>query len=623
MMRTGGPFRSVIVPAVLAAVLSACGGGGGAGSAPAVVYLDRVALFADDSYVHYSPGSSAAEASNLEAALRAMGYAVTPFTGTTSSEFQSALSGRDILIIPKLAVGDLSQDLDASAKAVITGFVNSGGTLVVFNTGQPGPSNDINLVNSLFTHNIATPMGTITGNIAKNITHAAGTAFEDSGPETLEAVNAVTVLDSLPANARSIYTDNSGNAALALLPEGQGQVVIMGWDWQEARPVGTQDGGWWSALYQTVSMNETLPAVALVSDDAPTPYAGDVVEKLKASGMFAVVDTIDAGAATPALSDLRSYDAVMVYSGIEAGFAGTTAMGNVLADYVDAGGGLVTAYAAVLQDPDYAPGGRYITGNYFLTPLSGFKTGHELAGTIFHADHPVLAGYLTTLDGGVNSGRADTTTVAAGAAEIIEWADGTPLVVTGEINGVRRVDLGFLPVSSDAHVSQWDASTDGHRLLANALSWVADKPVRSFDKFSAAISSQDIPDGGATVSSVITVSGGPASVSQVKITVDISHTANHDLDIYVRSPGGSTVELSTDNGYLGNGYSHVTFDDAAGRQIVDLTANKERDFSGDYMPEQSLAAFMGTDSNGDWILQVTDDQLTETGTLNSWSIQVR
>jgi len=628
MKRTRAPFSAAFIFVVFVVILSGCGGGGNSSSnTPTIVYLDEIALFADDSYVKYSPGNSTAEASNIEAALRAMGYTVTPFTGTTSSEFQSALSGRDILVIPELEVGDLSQDLEIGAKAAIADFVNGGGTLLVFNTSPSGLCNNILLVNSLFSYNIPAPIGTISGSISKNSADAAGTAFEDSGPATLDAVNTVKVLDSLPTNAKSIYTDNSGNAALALLPEGSGQVVIMGWDWQEARPVGTQDGGWWSVLFQTVSMDETLPDVAVVSEDVSisSTYASDVVEKLKDSGMFAAVDTIDAGASTPDLSELQSYDAVMVYSLGLVGFANTTNLGNVLADYIDGGGGVVTAYAAVLQDADYAPGGRYISGEYYLTSLAGSRLvpGNQLSGPALYADHPVLAGYMTTFDGGTVSGRADTITVMAGATEIIEWADGVPLVATGEINGVRRVDLGFLPVSSDALSDQWDASTDGDKLLANALSWAADLPVSSFDSFSATISSPDIPDDGTTVSSTLTVSGGPDSVSQVKVTVNISHTANHDLDIFILSPGGGTVELSTDNGYLGNDYADVIFDDTAGRQIGDLTASTDRSFSGDYLPEQSLAAFVGTDSNGIWTLQITDDLAGEEGTLNSWTLYVR
>jgi len=38
---------------------------------------------------------------------------------------------------------------------------------------------------------------------------------------------------------------------------------------------------------------------------------------------------------------------------------------------------------------------------------------------------------------------------------------------------VRRADLGFFPVTSDAHAPGVDASTGAIRIVANALLWAA------------------------------------------------------------------------------------------------------------------------------------------------------
>lgn len=625
MKRTRGFFLIVYMFAAMLIILTGCGGGGGNG--PGLIELqDEIALFADDSYVKYTPGSSTAEASNLEAALRAMGHTVTPFTGITAADFQNALSGRKILVIPELEQGNLYDDMDTAGRTVLSDFVTDGGTLFVFNDSSPaGTSNNITLINGLFGHSISAPVATVVGAISRNDVEAAGTAFEDSCPAALDTVATVKVLLSgtLPVETRSIYTDVADNTALALLPEGSGRVAILGWDWQGARPVGTQDGGWWSVLYRAVSSQAILPEVALVSDD--TGSAEDVVEKLKASGKFSLIDTIDAATATPRLSRILAYDAVIVFSGFGPGFADTTDLGDVMANYVDQGGGLVTAYTALVGDkflPDFALGGRYLSGQYNLIPSVDFTAlDSQSAAAPGYGDHPVLAGYLSFY-GGTNSARADTTVVLEGATQILQWNDGVPLVVTGEVSGVHRVDLNFFPPSSDFLTDLWDTSTDGDKLMANALTWAANLATYPYDSFSGTISSPAIPDGGATIFSTVTVSGGPNSISQVKVTVDISHTANHDLDISIRSPGGTTVDMSTDNGGAGNNYAGVTFDDAAGRAAGSF-AGMVHNFSGDYIPEQSLAAFIGMDSNGTWTLQVIDDLADEEGTLNSWMLHVR
>ena len=77
-----------------------------------------------------------------------------------------------------------------------------------------------------------------------------------------------------------------------------------------------------------------------------------------------------------------------------------------------------------------------------------------------------------SFSGGSGSHRQNSTAVVSGAVAVARWADNRPLVVTREINGTRRVDLGFFPVSSDNDARFWDASTDGDLIMANALLYV-------------------------------------------------------------------------------------------------------------------------------------------------------
>lgn len=224
-----------------------------------------------------------------------------------------------------------------------------------------------------------------------------------------------------------------------------------------------------------------LPEVAVLTNEAGNDYGADVVEKLEATGQFSRVDTIDAAFSTPALLQLQSYDGVLVYTGDNGpALFNTTALGNVLADFIYEGGGLVVAFAAVVYNPDlleFALGGRYVSEQYYLIPRVDSTYGNQTSSAVWDSTHPIMAGF-TSFHGG-SSARADTTLVFTGSV-ILEWADGTPLVVVSETAGIegdqRRVDLNFYPPSSDSFHDYWVATTDGDKLMANSLTWVANSP---------------------------------------------------------------------------------------------------------------------------------------------------
>ena len=222
-----------------------------------------------------------------------------------------------------------------------------------------------------------------------------------------------------------------------------------------------------------------LPEVAVLTNEAATVYAADVVAKLEATGQFSRVDTLNAASSTPLLSVLQAYDGVLVYTGDNGpALADTTAFGDLLADYVDDGGGLVVAFAAVVFNPglaDFALGGRYVMDQYYLIPRVSNAIGSQVSFSVLDSTHPTLNGFNSFAVGN-SSAWADTTLVVPAASVILEWADGTPLVVTGEIGGVRRVDLNFYPPSSDADNRSWVSTSDGDLLMANSLTWVAGGP---------------------------------------------------------------------------------------------------------------------------------------------------
>ncbi len=107
-------------------------------------------------------------------------------------------------------------------------------------------------------------------------------------------------------------------------------------------------------------------------------------------------------------------------------------------------------------------------------------------------------------------------------------------------------------------------------------------------------------------------------ILDVNVQLDISHRRDQDLDIYLRSPDGTRVELFTDVGGNGDHFAGTVLDDQAS---VSITAGSAP-FSGTYRPEGSLAAFSGQNAVGTWTLEITDDRFFYSGTLDSWSLIV-
>lgn len=209
------------------------------------------------------------------------------------------------------------------------------------------------------------------------------------------------------------------------------------------------------------------PSVLILHAEANGPWVTDVRDKLNSSSQFSSVGTFNAIGSTPTLAQLLPYDAVLLFTdslGVD-----TTTLGNNLADYVDAGGGVVSMTFAHTFS---APGGRWNPG-YLCLAAGGAQTQGTLTtlnlGSITNQNHPILIG-VGSFSGGVNSFRTNQANVVAGATVVARWSDNTVFAATGPLPG--RVDLNFFPPSKDARSDFWDPSTDGVKLMVNSLLYV-------------------------------------------------------------------------------------------------------------------------------------------------------
>ena len=198
----------------------------------------------------------------------------------------------------------------------------------------------------------------------------------------------------------------------------------------------------------------------------------DTQNKLLDIGDFIVVDAHDAsqGGTLPTLSQLQNYDAVMVWS--NGTYISDIDLGNLLADYVDAGGAVV---CAVFETSTTTIGrsllGRWADENYWIIQQrSGNTASFASLGTINDPSHPTVQG-VSSLTAST-AFRPSTTMLVPGGQTIATWDDGIPLIAVNDAMP-GRVDLGMYPPSSDTGAGWWQVGTDGAVIMANALKYAA------------------------------------------------------------------------------------------------------------------------------------------------------
>src|SRR2546423_8661813 len=350
-------------------------------------------------------------------------------------------------------------------------------------------------------------------------------------------------------------------------------------------------------------MAPSLPKIALVAADSST-LANDAQSKLIATGRFSQVDVIDAHSTTPTVQQLRAYKSVLVWS--DSAFADASTFGNNLADYVDGGGGVVIAVFANLSSVLNQVGGRFASEDYFAIEPAGVASGTELTlGTIYEPTSPLLNG-VTTFDGGTSSYHINTGTLNTNGVRVADWSNGQPLIARRTINKVQRADLNFFPPSSDVSPDFWTSSTDGVKIMANALEFVG---LASCDSAPAGMvswwkaegnanDSQDSNNG--TLQSGVTFAAGEVGQAfsfDGSGGVDVPDADNLDvttaftLDAWVNAADLTNLPLVFSKFVGGNGSYELELDD---------DGSVRSNVSGDGTSYDSLISGPGVVTTGSW-----------------------
>lgn len=205
---------------------------------------------------------SADEAANLYREFDALGYEPKTTMAIDADTLSEHLNDVAVLVLPEAEGGDAFPD-----KNTVADFVNDGGNLLVFGgSGADAGGPQLKFINETFGLELT---GSYAGSGVYPLKPDALVEFLD-GPESLGSNNGTSYLDKnfLPENSVEIYgRDGDGQTVLVFMPQGNGQLVFLGWDFYDSF---SQDDGW-DEVFATVAELTGLREVAGLS----SPDIGD------------------------------------------------------------------------------------------------------------------------------------------------------------------------------------------------------------------------------------------------------------------------------------------------------------------------------------------------------------
>ena len=212
-----------------------------------------VGVFSDPRYVIVSNGP----ADNVRATLQQLGHNARPFINLLSAVTN------DVLVFPEFGNRDLTPDLDTNSLALLRAYVAGGGLILV----QGGYAN-VYFLSTVFGFSLSAN-GCFTDIGFNRTPQATGTPFVDA-PLSIPA-NYCTYtmsLGSWPAGSLPLYTNNFYGSTVTLIPYGAGSVLHMGWNWNDAAPIGSQDSGWSRVLASAVQSRGVCAPLSVANSPA-------------------------------------------------------------------------------------------------------------------------------------------------------------------------------------------------------------------------------------------------------------------------------------------------------------------------------------------------------------------
>ncbi|KAJ3438658.1 btb (poz) domain-containing 2a-related [Anaeramoeba flamelloides] len=224
---------------------------------------------------------------------------------------------------------------------------------------------------------------------------------------------------------------------------------------------------------------KTIRALLLGADSEEN--VEDVTRSIKSTGINNL-DFFDISRVTPKLKDIiNKYDAIFIFT--NAGIKDPVKIGNLLASFVEHGGGLVVCAAYALVENSKAQlKGRIITENFLPTKPGKLVT--EILGDNYKLDsrsrnnHPILKNartfYLGRSNEHIQTKLIENEPFDDKTIIVEKLQSDNPLIMVKKREDFGSiVVLNFYPVSNSVFNGGWLSSTDGAIIIANSVEYVA------------------------------------------------------------------------------------------------------------------------------------------------------
>lgn len=126
-----------------------------------------------------------------------------------------------------------------------------------------------------------------------------------------------------------------------------------------------------------------------------------------------------------------------------------------------------------------------------------------------------------------------------------------------------------------------------------------------------------IVDNTTVTNTIVVPSNGGATITDLNVYVNITHTYSSDLRLSLTSPAGTTIAMINSGLCTNNDNIIVEFDQTGTNGNVGSTCPMNNLF---VIPAQSLAGFNGQVFQGTWTLSVQDVATDDVGAVNNWCL---
>ena len=247
---------------------------------------------------------------------------------------------------------------------------------------------------------------------------------------------------------------------------------------------------------------------------------------------------------------------------------------------------------------------NYGQGIDFVAPSSGGTRRIEttdIQGSNGYNRNPGTSGdYCEGEDNSGFGGTSAATPLAAGVAALMLSVN--PSLTANEVRKIlRETAIKIDPVNGRYDANGWSEQY-GYGRIDAAKAVLAAKNHNGKELFQATSTpSKDIPDNSQVGIRDVIRFTEVASISSIKVNVDITHTYRGDLRLTLYAPSGLAVVLHNRQGARNDNL----------RSTFDFTSTPE------------LRNLIGQSLTGEWVLHVQDLAAADYGRLNSWGLEIK